>query len=415
MHRFLVATATLTAALLATAQAQEVSPQALVQSPIAATDPTALPAAQSVRAVPIVEGLEAPWAMAWLPNGDLLVTEQFGRLRLVRDGVLQPEPIAGVPAVYADRQAGLLDVAVHPDFAANGWIYLSYATGTEAENRLTVSRGRLEGGALHDVTVIFEAAPAKTGAQHFGSRFLWAPDGTLLIAVGDGGNPPRELGGALIREQAQRLDSHLGKILRLTETGAVPADNPFLEEAGARPELFSIGHRNIQGLAYDPIRGRLYATEHGSQGGDELNLIAAGRNYGWPRATHGVEYGPERRLITPNQTLDGMVDPLAVWTPAIAPSGLAVYTGDVYPGWRGDLFVGALRINGNPNPGALLRLDLNDAGAIQSQERIDLGQVRVRDVRQGPDGYLYVLTTATQGFRDPGQVNGVLWRLEPAG
>ena len=413
MKRVLAATAALVA-ILASAQAQEAAPS-LVLSPIAATDAAALPAAQNVRAVPVTEGLEAPWGMAWLPNGDILVTEQFGRLRLIRDGVLLPEPIAGVPAVYADRQGGLLDVAVHPNFAANIWIYLSYSTGSEAENRLTVARGRLHDGQLHDVTVLLEAAPAKSGAQHFGSRFLWAPDGSLLIAVGDGGNPPRELGGALIREQAQRLDSHLGKILRITDAGAIPADNPFLNAPGAAPELFTIGHRNIQGLAFDPIRGRLYATEHGSQGGDELNLIAAGQNYGWPRATHGVEYGPERRLITPNQTLDGMVDPLAVWTPAIAPSGLAVYAGDVYPAWHGDLFVGALRINGNPNPGALLRLDLDDAGAIQGQERIDLGQVRVRDVRQGPDGYLYVLTTATAGFRDPGQVNGVLWRLEPEG
>jgi glucose/arabinose dehydrogenase len=413
MKHGLAATAAL-AAILASAQAQE-APPALIASPIAATDATTLPAAQGVRAVAVTGGLEAPWGMAWLPNGDILVTEQFGRLRLIRDGVLQAEPIAGVPAIYADRQGGLLDVSVHPNFAANHWIYLSYATGAEAENRLTVARARLHEGALHDLTVLLEAAPAKSGAQHFGSRFLWAPDGTLLIAIGDGGNPPRELGGALIREQAQRLDSHLGKILRIDDAGGVPADNPFLGAEGARPELFSIGHRNIQGLAFDPIRGRLYATEHGSQGGDELNLSAAGQTYGWPRATHGVEYGPERRLITPNQTLQGMIDPLAVWSPAIAPSGLAVYVGDIYPGWRGDLFVGALRINGSPNPGSLLRLDLDDAGAIQSQQRIDLGQVRVRDVRQGPDGHLYVLTTATTGFRDPGQINGVLWRLEPAG
>jgi len=401
-------------AVMTGAQAQQASAQeASGPSPIEAVDPRTLPRAQGVQATPLVQGLDAPWGMAWLPNGDLLVTEQFGRLRLISDGVLQPEPIAGVPTVYADRQGGLLDVAVHPNFARNGFIYLSYSAGGEEENRLTVARGRLREGQLQDVTVLLEADPAKSGAQHFGSRFLWAPDGSLLVAVGDGGNPPRALGGALIREQAQRLDSHLGKILRITDAGAVPADNPFLSQEGARPELFSIGHRNIQGLAYDPMLGRIYATEHGSQGGDELNLIAAGQNYGWPRATHGVEYGPERRLITPNQTAPGLVDPLAVWTPAIAPSGLAVYSGDIYPAWRGDLFVGALRIDGAPRTGALLRLDLDEGGALIGQERIDLGTVRVRDVRQGPDGHLYLLTTATQGFRDPGSRTGVLWRLEP--
>jgi glucose/arabinose dehydrogenase len=241
------------------------------------------------------------------------------------------------------------------------------------------------------------------------------PDGTLLLSVGDGGNPPRQIDGALSREQAQNLDSHLGKIIRITDAGGVPTDNPFLDRPDAQPELFSIGHRNVQGLAYDPIRGRILATEHGSQGGDELNVIAAGSNYGWPRVAHAIEYGQEYRLITPYQTLAGMADPLAVWTPSIAPSGLVVYTGDVYPAWRGDIFAGGLRVNRNDNPGALFRIDLDEAGAIIGQQRINFGDSRVRDVRQGPDGYLYVLTASTQNYRDAGHRNGALWRLEPEG
>lgn len=381
-------------------------------APTPITNPTTIPARADVSTTTIVEGLEAPWSFAFLPNGDMLITELLGQLRYVRAGQLESEPIVGVPPVATGGQGGLMDVILHPQFSKNGLIYLSYSHGDESASRTRIARAVLSGRKLENLQVIFEVSQAKPRIQHNGSRFAWLPDGTLLATIGDGGNPPTQLEGQLIREQAQNPDSHLGKIIRIHDDGRIPTDNPFLDRPDAKRELYTMGHRNPQGLVRDPVSGRIYASEHGSQGGDELNIIEPGANYGWPRVAHAVEYGSDRRPITPHKTLAGMEDPFVVWDPGIAPSGLEVYRGDRYPRWNGDLFAGGLRIAGRPNPGALLRIDLDDSGAIRGQERIDLRQVRVRFVRTGPDGYLYVLTTDIENYRDRGQRNGKLLRIE---
>lgn len=387
--------------------------QAAVASTVAETVAPELP--HSVPTLsPVVERLDAPWGMDWLPNGDVLVTEKFGSLRMIRNGELVDAPIPGVPEVFTGGQGGLLDVSVHPDFASNRWVYLTYSVGTEESNRLNVGRGQLVDAALVDFEKVFEVTQSKDGGQHFGSRLLWLDDGTLLVSIGDGGNPPRRYGGGLIREQSQNLDTYFGKVVRIYADGSVPDDNPFLGRPDARPEVFSYGHRNIQGIALQPRTGRVFTSEHGSQGGDELNIVVPGRNYGWPVVTHAVEYGPERTPISDERSRPGIADPVAVWSPAIAPSGAAFYTGDVYPEWNGNLFLGALRIAGRPNPGALIRVELSGDGKVTAQERLDLGQVRVRDVQQGPDGYLYVLTNGVDDARTEGARNGVLWRIERA-
>ncbi len=343
----------------------------------------------------VVEGLERPWSMAWLPDGTMLVTEKAGRLRLIREKQLVPTPIAGVPEVMSSGQGGLMDVSLHPQFAQNQFIYLTYANGRENANRTRLVRAKLDGNTLRDVKVIFEVSQEKSGGQHFGSRMAWLPDTTFLLAIGDGGNPPVELSGALIRKQAQNLRSHLGKIVRLKDDGSVPPDNPFVNDKNADSKVWSYGHRNIQGLVYDPTRKQVWSTEHGARGGDELNLAEAGKNYGWPIVTHSQEYfGGD---ISQERSRAGMIDPKVVWTPSIAPSGLSVYTGDRFPAWRGHLFAGGLVSK------EIRRIDLDAAGNVQGQESISIGQ-RVRDVRQGPDGLLYVLTDESDGR---------LIRLEP--
>jgi glucose/arabinose dehydrogenase len=336
----------------------------------------------------VVGGLEHPWGMAWLPDGRILVTERPGRLRMIRSGVLDPRPIAGVPPVFAAGQGGLLDVTVDPDFATHRSIYLSYAHGNARSNRLRVARCVFGEDALTDLDVIFETSQSKSGTQHFGSRFLWLPDKTLLVSVGDGGNPPVSLGGAFIREQAQNRASRLGKILRMNRDGSAPADNPFVDDATADPLVFSYGHRNIQGLARDPERDRIWSTEHGALGGDELNEVRAGRNYGWPRVTYSREY--TGGVISDDRSRPGMADPALVWTVAIAPSGLAFYTGDRFPGWRGNLFAGGLVSQD------VRRIVLADDGRVNGEQDIRIA-ARVRDVRQGPDGCLYVLTDEPAG------------------
>ena len=340
------------------------------------------------RLTTVTTGLERPWGLAFLPDGSMLVTERPGRLRLVRDGALDPRPIAGVPPVHAAGQGGLLDVALHPDFARNRTVFLSYAHGTADANRTRLARAVLDGHALRDVRVIFEVDRAKPANAHFGSRILFLPDGTLLLTIGDGGNPPNSLDGRYIRENAQDRANHLGKILRLTEDGAAPPDNPFIGQPGVRPEIFSWGHRNSQGIAWDPIRNAVWANEHGSRAGDELNRIEGGRNYGWPAVTHSREYfGGE---IAAARGAPGMADPLLVWMTTAAPSGLAVYTADRMPAWRGDLFSGSLRSQD------VRRIRLDPAGRVVGEEMIRVG-ARVRDVRQGPDGYLYLLTDEGNG------------------
>ncbi|WP_243146605.1 PQQ-dependent sugar dehydrogenase [Scytonema sp. UIC 10036] len=358
---------------------------------------TASGEAQGFRQTPIVKGLERPWSMAWLPDGTMLISEKAGRLRVVRNGVLEPTPIAGVPEVLTTGQAGLMDVSIHPQFAKNRFVYLTYSHGTQNANRTRVARATFDGKALRNLRVIFEVSQVKSGGQHFGSRIIWLPDNTMLVAIGDGGNPPIQLEGNLIRRQAQNLRSHLGKIIRLNDDGSIPRDNPLATNKNANSAIWTYGHRNIQGLAFDPGARRIWSTEHGSRGGDELNLIQAGKNYGWPLVTHSKEYtGGE---ISKTRSQPGKIDPKVVWTPAIAPSGLAFYNGDRFPAWKGDLFAGGLVSQD------VRRIDLDEAGNVRGQQEIQIGQ-RVRDVRQGPDGLLYILTDDSDGR---------LIRLEPTG
>jgi glucose/arabinose dehydrogenase len=346
-----------------------------------------VPEAKGWRTEVVSGGLSHPWAIAWLPDGTALVTERSGRLRLIRDGELDPRPIAGLPAVLAHGQGGLLDVSLHPDFLQNQLVYLTLAIGTPEANRTALARGRLDGHALQNTEVIFENADAKSGGQHFGSRMVWLPDKTLLMSVGDGGNPPTSFEGENIRNQAQNPGTHFGAVLRLKDDGTPPPDNPFVSWPGARPEIWTIGHRNIQGMARDPLSGRIWANEHGSRGGDELNVIEGGNNYGWPQVTYSYEYWGPR--ISDETSRPGIVDPKLVWTPSIAPSGLTLYTGDIYPEWQGNLFSGALKFQ-------QIRRIVLDGTEVVGEEKLTIGQ-RVRDVRQGPDGYLYVLTDEDDG------------------
>ena len=348
------------------------------------------------RMVTVLQGLEHPWAMAWLPDGDMLVTERPGRVRRVRNGRLVDTPIAGVPDVFASGQGGLLDISTHPQFAVNRTLYLTYANGNIMANRTRVARAVLNGDRLENWRVIFEVNTKKFGNQHFGSRLLWMPDGTLLVSIGDGGNPPIRLAGDWIRKQAQNRSSHLGKVLRIRDDGSAPSDNPFTTTSDANPLVWSYGHRNIQGMAYDHIRSLVWASEHGALGGDELNIIRTGKNYGWPTVTFSREYYDGSK-ISPHTTKPGMVNPELVWMTAIAPSGLTLYTADRFPRWHGDLLAGGLKSQD------IRRIDLDADGRVVGQSALRIGQ-RVRDIRQGPDGLLYVLTDES---------NGSLIRLEP--
>ena len=278
----------------------------------------------------VIEGLSHPWSVVWLPGSDdiLLITERTGQLRKVVNGELLSETINGLPEMFISGQGGLLDISLHPDFEENRLVYITYATGDEDANRTTVGRGELDELQLRNFEEIFRVSDDKTKDQHFGSRIQWLPDRSFLLTLADGGNYIRFEGG-WIREQAQQLDTHLGKVLRLTENGEPAPGNPFINQEAALPEIWSFGHRNIQGITRDPDSGRIWANEHGSRGGDELNLLKAGNNYGWPEATYSREYHYPR--ISDATTLPGMEDPKVVWTPALAPSGLEFYTGDQFP------------------------------------------------------------------------------------
>lgn len=341
-----------------------------------------VPEATGWRTEVVVTGLSHPWAIAWLPDGSALITERAGRLRVLRDGRLDPTPVPGLPPVFAAGQGGLLDVTLHPGFTENRLVYFTLATGTRDANRTAVARARFDGEALSDATVIFENADPKSGTQHFGSRLVWLPDRSLLVSIGDGGNPPARFADGFIRNQAQNPGTHFGKILRLRDDGTPHPDNPFAGQPGARPEIWTLGHRNIQGMTRDPASGRVWANEHGSRGGDELNVIDGGGNYGWPVVTYSHEYWGPR--ISDETSRPGIVEPRLVWIPSKAPSGLTFYTGEHFPQWRGDLFSGALKAE------QIRRIRL-DGIRVVGEEKLTIGR-RVRDVRQGPDGYLYVLT-----------------------
>ena len=328
----------------------------------------------------VAKGLEHPWALAFLPDGRMLVTERPGRLRYVtREGALS-DPIAGVPKVYAEGQGGLLDVILDPAFAENATIYLSYAEpAADGTNGTAVARARLDGGTLADLKVIFRQQPKFKSNHHFGSRLVFARDGILFVTTGER-NSQRDL--------AQDLGTHIGKVLRITRDGEAPADNPFAGREGALPENWSYGHRNIQGAALHPETGELWTHEHGPRGGDEINVARAGRNYGWPVITYGREYsGP---AIGEGTAKAGMEQPVHYWVPSIAPSGMAFHDGRGHAAWKGQLFVGALAA------AQLVRLELAPDGKIGAEERIAIGK-RVRDVREGPDGALYLLTDEEAG------------------
>lgn len=338
-----------------------------------------------VRVTTVVDGLVHPWSLAFLPDGTMLVTERPGRLRTVSaEGRLGP-PVTGVPEVDARGQGGLLDVALHPDFARNRLVYLSYAEPGEGGNGTAVARGRLSDDArsLSDVEVIFRQQPKVRSTAHFGSRLVFDSDGDLWVTLG-------ERSAEQFRVKAQDLDNHFGKVVRLHDDGSVPKDNPFVGRAGALPEIWSYGHRNPQGAALHPETGELWVHEHGPRGGDEINVPEAGKNYGWPVFTYGREYSGAV-IFAGDKPPPGMEPPLHNWTPSIAPSGMAFYSGELFTAWQGDLFVGALVSR------AVHRLRLDGRKVVSEERMLAALNERIRDVRTGPDGALYLLTDAPDG------------------
>ena len=342
----------------------------------------------SFRVVTLLKGLQNPWSVAFLPDGRMLVTERAGRMRLVdQDFRLEPKPIAGLPDVVAQGQGGLFDVVLHPEYAQNGWIYWAYNAPGPGGWGTALARGKLQGLRMTEVQVLFSMQPKTRSSQHFGGRIVFDKAGMLYLTLGDRGD----------KDRAQKLDDHAGSVIRLQDDGRVPADNPFAKRAGALPEKWTLGNRNMQGATLHPKTGELWTHEHGPQGGDEVNVMRSGLNYGWPVITYGVNYGFGTR-IGEGQTKPGMVQPLHLWVPSIAPSGMAFVSGSKFPQWTGDLLVGALRDQ------MLVRLVL-DGEKVVREERLLKGLVgRIRDVRMGPDGLVYLLTD---------EAEGTLLRLEP--
>ena len=349
------------------------------------------------RVVTVAEGLVHPWSIAFLPGGDMLITERPGRLRIVRNGRLLENPVQGVPAVLFRGQGGLLEVLPHPNFAQNRLLYLTYSKPvTDSAGTTAVARGRFENDRLTDVQDIF-VADTRPGAAHYGSRLAFDRNGYLFITVGDRAVPPRD---SLEAHPAQDLTNHHGKVIRLHDDGRVPADNPFVSREGAKPEIFSYGHRNMQGLVIHPESGDIWITEHGPQGGDEVNLVKPGANYGWPVVGYGVNYRSGTSIHS-GTTREGMEPPGFVWVPSIGASGLLLYTGDKFPEWRGSLFAGGMVGE------QLVRLTFNGQRP-ELAEILVRRQGRIRDVRQGPDGYIYLAIDNRQGGQTP------VVRLEPA-
>jgi aldose sugar dehydrogenase len=356
-----------------------------------------------IRVSVVTKGLANPWSLAWLPDGNMLVTERAGRLRIIRNGVLDPQPIAGVPQVQAGGTSGLLDIALHPKFATNGFVYLAYnkqKQGTKQNGTAgpvystALARGRFDGTALVDVKEIFVAEPWSDNSGGDASRLAFAPDGTLFMSS----SHHRD------EKAPQDPSNDVGKILRLNDDGTIPRDNPFVGKAGYRPEIYSIGHRTVLGLAIHPTTGELWETENGPQGGDEVNVIHAGKNYGWPLVTYGHDYDGtplNERPLPPADT----VLPKVFWVPSITTSGLTFYSGDRIPSWKGNLFVGSMTVGRIGGTGHLQRIVFNDKGEQRREMLlVDLKQ-RIRDVRQGPDGLLYLLTD---------EAAGALLKIEPA-
>ena len=365
-----------------------VSPDAVLES-----------ARHHYRVVTVVEGLDHPWSMAWLPGGDLLVTERPGRLRLVRDGRLLPAPVTGLPEVYRNAgQGGFMEVLLHPDFERNRLVYLSYGkpNADGSQGTTTVVRGRLEGEAMADVEEIFEAEAWASNNNHFSGRMVFDDDGYLYVSIGDRQVDP-DLG---FRHPAQDLSNHLGKIVRLHDDGTVPEDNPFVRRPGALPEIWTYGNRNPQGFAVDPETGDLWITDHGPRGGDELNRVDRAGNYGWPVLTYGIHY--DGRVITDETERPGMVSPHFVWVPSIGTSGLTLYRGDRFPWWRGNALAGGMVGE------QLARVTLGEGRALGEEKLLSGVLGRIRDVRTGPDGLVYL---ALEGL-GRGALSAIV-RLEP--
>lgn len=337
-----------------------------------------------VKLTPVVTEAEWPWGLAFLPNGDLLFTEKEGGLKFVAGGEGTPAPVSGLPEAYTEGQAGYLGLVLDPDFETNRMVYLSYSKGDDAANAAAVIKGRLsdDSSTLENVEEIFWA-DARDTAYHYGSRLQFANDGTLFVSFGEGFK--------YMKDAQDPANTH-GAIVRINPDGSVPADNPYADGEGGAPAVWSYGHRNVQGLYYDATAGTLYETEHGPKGGDELNLVTPGTNYGWPEITYGVNY--DGTILTDKTEAEGMAQPLTYWVPSIAPSGLVMLTSDVYPGWKGDLFTGGM--NG-PAGLELARIDMED-GEVVGKESLFDDEYPIRDVVQGPDGHLYVATKDFDGI-----------------
>jgi len=343
-------------------------------------------AATPFKTITVAEGLEYPWSVAFLPEDGYLITERDGRLLRVAANGAKTE-ITGLPQITARKQGGLLGIALDPDFSNNHLVYFSYVARGYGGTGTQVARARLEGDELADLEVIFKAEPKKRTDLHFGSRLLFLPDGTLLITLGE----------RFHMQEAQDTGTHLGKLIRINPDGSAPQDNPFAGQKGAKPEIYSYGHRNVQGIALEPGTGTIWEHEHGPKGGDEVNIIKPGANYGWPVITYGIDY--DGSVITDRKEAPGMEQPVIYWVPSIAPSGMAFYNGDKFPEWKGDLFVGALAGT------HLRRLEVEGQTITEQEVMLADMEERIRDVAAGPDGFIYVLTDSHEGR---------LIRLEPA-
>src|SRR5690606_1635096 len=335
-----------------------------------------------VRAVTIAEGLEHPWGLDFLPDGRMLVTERPGRLRIVTEDGQVSAPLAGVPTVLARNQGGMLDVAIDPDFEQNRYVYLTFSEPGEVNNTAStaVGRGRLTDNGIEGFTVLYRQVPKVRSFGHYGSRIVFSEDGTMWVTAGDRQNQ---------RPLVQDLSTGIGKIVRINRDGTVPSDNPFVGRDGALAGIWADGHRNLQGATTHPGTGRLWTVEHGARGGDELNHPEAGKNYGWPVITYGIDYNGTK--IGEGTHKEGMEQPVYYWDPVIAPSGMTFYTGGRYPGWDGSLLIGSL------TPGALVRLELDGDRVVKEERYLGEMNMRVRDVVQGPDGYLYIVNDAADG------------------
>jgi len=387
MRRFLLFAAIAAAGTIAFAQARNSPPAPPLPQ-------TFFTAEQPIRVVPVATGLSHPWSLAFLPDGDMLITERAGRLRIIRRGVLDPQPIAGVPAVRAVALSGLFDIVLHPRFAENRYVYLAYAKAREDNLSTTVlARAKFDGKALTELKEIFVANTWSKSTTNYGGRIVFDKAGFLYMTLGERQE----------HERAQQGMDHGGKVIRLRDDGSVPPDNPFVGKAGYQPEIYSLGHRSPQGLAVHPETGAIWENEHGPLGGDELNIIQAGKNYGWPLVTYGTWYDGEK--VSDATSRPDLEAPFVYWVPSIAVSGLEFYTGDRFPAWKGNVFVGAMFEGRTRGTGHIQRITVLKGKPINREPILTELRQRIRDVRQGPDGLLYVLTE---------EDNGMLLRIEPA-